>query len=139
MKSEDGKRDNQNLISVKLSAYYYAFAFIMISAIGLITIEKIATNDEYGWLAIFCLVILFMAPPVLLVASKIEATKTDFILSFRTGKIINVSKSNLTSVDQVWNRFVSKGFASYWFGIMYIRNNTEINKFIKAHISKRRK
>lgn len=129
---------NCKCISVKLSLFYYGTAFAIIGAVSLISIEKIHANSEFGWLITLALTALFLSPPYLLVPKTIAASKRDFILQFRTGKRIMISKTDITSVDQAWIRFISKGFASHWAGIMYIRNSKEIDKFIKSQIQSRR-
>jgi len=125
-----------NEILVKTHFAYFLFAFIFLGSTGLIALQKILSNNDLGWIVVFCFVAIIVVSPLLIVTHKIESTKSDFILSFRTGKRIVVSKSNLTSVDQTWIRFLTSGFASHVTGVMWIRNLKELNKFIKMHINK---
>jgi len=128
--------NHKNVIHIKTHFAYFIFAFIFIASTGLITLGKIISNNELGWIVVFCAVTAITISPLLIVANKIESNKFDFVLSFRTGKRVIVSKSNLTNVDQTWIRLISSGFASHVTGVMWIRNLKDLNKFLKMHINK---
>jgi len=124
----------QNEVRLKTSYIAIAFAFLFIFFTAIIGVTNIQRSKEYGWIVVIAIVTLFALYPTLIVAYKISASKSHFILCFRTGKQISVPKAGLTSIDQAWIRFRSNGISSHTFGTLWLRNLDEVNKFIKKNI-----